>query len=101
MSPKHPAPHPGKVLRSRHLDPLGLSAAQVAEALGVSRKHVSMILRGQASVTPDMALRLGAALGTKAEVWVELQAAFDLHQALETVRRAPRPKVRRLTRHTP
>lgn len=95
MSPKRP-PHPGEILRARYLEPHGITVSETAEALGVSRKHLHAILAGRAPVTPDMALRLAGALGTEPETWIELQAAYDLHQAIEQVRRAGRPKVKRL-----
>jgi len=94
MSAKRPL-HPGEVLRGRYLEPRGISVTEVAEGLGVSRKHVHAILAARAPVTPDMALRLAAAFGTKPELWVELQAAYDLHEALEELQRTPRPKVKR------
>lgn len=96
MSPKRPPAHPGEVLRSRYLDPLGISVTEAAEALGVSRKHVSAIVHARAPVSPNMALRLATALGTRPEIWIELQAAFDLWHAKELVRKAPRPKVKAL-----
>ena len=49
-------------------------------ALKVTRKHLSAILNGRASVTPDMALRLAAAFRTDAEIWLNLQSQHDLWQ---------------------
>lgn len=95
MSPKRP-PHPGEILRRDYLEPRGIAVVDAAEGLGISRKHLHAILAGRAPVTPEMALRLGTALGAKPELWVELQAAYDRWQVLEELRRAPRPKVKTL-----
>src|SRR5882672_5564957 len=73
----HPA-HPGEILRELYLKPMGVSVTQAAEALRVSRKHISAIVNGHAPVTPDMAMRLAAAFETEAELWVNLQAQHDL-----------------------
>jgi addiction module HigA family antidote len=90
---KNPA-HPGEVLRELCLDPLGLSVTEVAEALGVSRKNLSELLNGHIRVSPEMALRLGMAFNTSAEVWLNMQTAYDLAQARKQSRGL---KVKRLT----
>jgi addiction module HigA family antidote len=82
--------HPGEVLRE-YL-PKDLAIGQVASRLGVSRQALSALLNGRAGVSADMALRLEAALGTNAEMWVEMQANHDLWQA----RQRKRPRVRRI-----
>jgi addiction module HigA family antidote len=50
--------HPGEILRDLYLEPMNVTITEAAEALGVSRKHVSAIVNGRAPVTPDMAMRL-------------------------------------------
>lgn len=88
----HNPAHPGEVLRELYLEPMGITITQAAEALGVSRKHISAIINGRAPVTPDMAMRLAAAFATEPELWVNLQAQYDLW----TVGRKARPKVKPL-----
>jgi antitoxin HigA-1 len=73
----HPA-HPGEILRELYLKPMGVSVTQAAEALRVSRKHISAIVNARAPVTPDMAMRLAAAFETEAELWINMQAQHDL-----------------------
>jgi len=90
---RNPA-HPGEVLRELCLEPLGLSVTQAAEALGVSRKNLSELLNGHIGVSPEMALRLGMAFNTSAEVWLNMQTAYDLAQARKRSRNL---KVKRLT----
>jgi antitoxin HigA-1 len=87
--------HPGEVLRELCLEPLGLSVTEAAEALGVSRNNLSELLNGHIGVSPEMALRLGMAFNTSAEVWLNMQTAYDLAQARKRSRKL---KVKRLTK---
>ncbi len=77
----HNPPHPGEVLRTLCLEPLGLSVTKAAKALGVSRKTLSSILNGRAGISPEMAVRLSIALDTTAESWLNQQSQYDLWQA--------------------
>lgn len=71
-------PHPGTVLR----DYLGsMSVTSVADHLGVTRATLSRILNGNAGISAEMALRLSDALGTSPELWIGMQAQYDLWQA--------------------
>ena len=69
----HNPPHPGEILRSLCLEPLGLTVTRAAEALGVSRKTLSTILNGRAGITPEMAVRLSIAFDPSAESWLNQQ----------------------------
>jgi addiction module HigA family antidote len=88
----HNPAHPGEILRELYLKPLGVTITTAAKALGVSRKHVSAIVNGRTPVTPDMALRLAVAFGTDPELWVNMQAQYDLW----AVSKKARPKVKPL-----
>ena len=77
----HNPPHPGEVLRSLCLEPLGLTVSDAARALGVSRKTLSGILNGHAGISPEMAVRLSLAFDTTAESWLNQQIQYDLWQA--------------------
>jgi addiction module HigA family antidote len=83
----HNPAHPGEVLREYLPD--GLAVTEAARRLGVTRQALSALLNGRAGVSAEMALRLEAALGTSAEMWIEMQAGYDLWKA----RRRPKPKV--------
>lgn len=72
--------HPREILRQLCLEPLGLTVTEAAEGLGVSRKTLSAILNGRASVSPEMAVRLSLAFGTSAESWLNHQLQYDLWQ---------------------
>lgn len=88
----HNPAHPGEILRELYIKPLGVTITQTAEALGVSPKHVSAIVNGRTPITPDMALRLAAVFATDPELWVNMQAQYDLW----AVSKKARPKVRPL-----
>ena len=77
----HNPPHPGEVIKSLCLEPLGLTVTQAAEGLGVSRKTLSAILNGRSGISPEMAVRLSIAFGTSAESWLNHQVQHDLWHA--------------------
>jgi addiction module HigA family antidote len=82
----HTPPHPGMLLE----DYLGdVSLAEAARRLGVTRATLSRIRNGRASVTADMAVRLGILLGTSAELWLGMQTAYDLW----VERQKPHPEI--------
>ena len=77
----HNPPHPGEIIKSLCLDPLGLTVTQAVEALGISRKTLSAILNGRSGISPEMAVRLSIAFGTTAESWLNHQTQHDLWRA--------------------
>ena len=77
----HNPPHPGEIIKTLCLEPLGLTVTQAAEGLGVSRKTLSAILNGRAGVSPEMAVRLSIAFGTSSESWLNQQTQYDLWHA--------------------
>ena len=74
-NPRRRPAHPGAMLRD--LVPLGYSKTRVARALGLSRYQLSEILAEKRSVTPKTALRLESLVGGSAELWTNMQAAYD------------------------
>lgn len=76
--PMHNPPHPGEIIKSLCLEPLGVSVTAAAKALGVSRKTLSAIINGRASISPEMAVRLSLAFDTSSESWLNQQAQYDL-----------------------
>lgn len=82
MATKLLAPiHPGEILQEEFLAPLGLSAHALARALRVPVTRISEITRGRRAITADTALRLARYFGTSDELWVGLQAEYDLRVA--------------------
>jgi addiction module HigA family antidote len=82
MPMKNP-PHPGLSVRHDCLEPLGLNVTEAAKRLGVSRKQLSDIVNCHAGISPEMAIRLDKAFGAGADMWLRLQAAYDLAQAMK------------------
>lgn len=78
--------HPGEILKGLYLDPMEKTITQAAEDLGVSRRTLSMIINGHLGVSAEMALRLGKALGTTAELWLNMQQSFDLWTARQKIK---------------
>lgn len=73
--------HPGEMLAEEFLKPLGMSATQLSEALGVPQNRISEIIRGRRGVTADTAIRLGRYFDTTAEFWTNLQASYEISLA--------------------
>jgi antitoxin HigA-1 len=78
MRMKNPA-HPGRIVKAA-LDDLAVSVTSAAEALGVTRQQLNNIIAGRSGITPEMALRLEAGIGSTAETWIDMQKAYDLAQ---------------------
>lgn len=76
--------HPGGILFRMHMEPLGITITELAQRLGISRKALSAIVNGRASITPDIALRLSRALGTTPELWLGMQQAYTLWETANT-----------------
>ena len=73
--------HPGEVLKELFLDPLGMSAGALASRLDVPRTRIERLVKGETAMTADTALRLARFFGNTAEFWMNLQRAYDLHEA--------------------
>ncbi len=80
MAMKKP-PHPGRSIKDACLNPLNLTVTEGARVLGVARHTLSRVINGQAGISPDMAIRLEKAFGSSADVWLRMQAAYDLAHA--------------------
>jgi addiction module HigA family antidote len=63
------------------LDALGLTIAEAAKGLGVTRQQLYKIVNGDSAISPEMALRLEKAVGSTADTWLRMQVAYDLAQA--------------------
>ena len=81
MTKKLKPMHPGEVLREEFLVPLGMSAGVLARACGLPRTRIERIASEQSGITADTALRLAKALGTTAQLWLNLQTDYDVQIA--------------------
>ena len=86
MNPKKSPPvHPGEVLLEDFLKPLGMSQYRLAQSMNVYPRKINEIVQGKRAVTADTALRLARFFDTTPEVWMNLQALYDLETARDTV----------------
>ena len=76
-----PPIRPGEVLLEDFMKPLGLSQYRVAQDIGVPALRISQIVNGKRAVTADTAMRLSRYFGTSPDVWLRLQARYDLEVA--------------------
>ena len=87
--------HPGEILRTEFLDPLGITPYALARDTGIDKGNLSRILHGKSSISAETALRLGRFFGTSADSWMNLQAHYDLEVAkdrsLKRIEREVRP----------
>ena len=77
-----PAIPPGEILLEEYLKPLGLGQLEAAQRLGISLNRLNEIVLGKRGITADTALRLAKLLKTSPQLWMRLQADWDLHQAI-------------------
>ena len=78
---RRPTP-PGEILEEDFRKELGLTQQALADHLGMTRTRYAEIANGKRAVTVDTALRLERVFGTSAQMWLTLQAAVDLWDAL-------------------
>ena len=81
-------PHPGETLKEEYLVPLGMSVNALAKELGIGAARLNEIVLGRRGVSADTALRLARYFGTTPELWLNLQAFYDLRMAQRKVGRA-------------
>jgi antitoxin HigA-1 len=73
--------HPGEILLEDFMKPLGLTQYRLAKEMNVYPRKVNEIVQGKRAITADTALRLARFFGTSPEVWMNLQAHYDLEVA--------------------
>jgi addiction module HigA family antidote len=77
----HNPPHPGKLVKYMLIDSAKLSVTDAAKALDVGRVTLSHLINCKSGISPEMAVRLSIALNTSSEMWVNMQAMYDLCRA--------------------
>jgi len=78
-------PHPGKFIQATYMAPFNLCDRYLAQQLDVTASTLSLILKRQSGIRPEMALRLSIALSRSAESWLAMQNVYDLWQAKQHV----------------
>ncbi len=87
---REPTP-PGEILAEEFLKPLNLTQKQLADHLGCDVKVINRIVNNRTSITAEMAVKLGFALGTSPEFWLNAQQAVDIYRAKRKVQDVPDP----------
>lgn len=73
--------HPGKVLKEVYMSQLDLNQTDLAKSCGCSPRKINEIVNGKRGISPSFAIVLESVLGTSAEMWVRMQAEYDLWEA--------------------
>jgi addiction module HigA family antidote len=71
---------PGEILLEEFLKPLGISQNQLSRDIDVPVSRIAGIVAGERSITADTALRFAKYFGTSAEMWLNLQADYELRK---------------------
>jgi len=80
-----PPVHPGEVLLEDFLEPLEISQYRLAKEMKVYPRKINEIVLGKRSITADTAIRLSRYFGTSAELWMNLQALYDLEKTRDEI----------------
>jgi len=79
MTKKMKPIHPGEILMEEFLKGFGISQYRLAKGINVPPRRINEIVKGKRSITADTALRLSKYFGTSAEMWLNLQASYELN----------------------
>lgn len=83
---------PGEILRKEYLEPMGMTQKELSIRIGCDIKVINRIVNGRNSVTAEMAVRIGTALETTPELWLNAQQAIDLYEAKARLKLKLNPK---------
>ena len=87
--------HPGEILSEDFLKPTGISQAAFARHVGVEPVVISEIVNGKRGLSPEMAMKFGAAFGDGPDIWWNLQCAYEFTAVRERLKREKRlPKIK-------
>ncbi len=75
--------HPGEILLEEFLQPAGITQTAFSERLGWTRARLNELIKGKRGITAESALDLAEILGTSPKLWMNLQATWDLDQAMK------------------
>jgi len=89
--------HPGEVLMKDFIEPMKLTRYRVAKAINVPQRRIDEICSGQRAISADTALRLGRLFGIDPQVWMNLQAQYDLEVAQRGLRKRLEAEITPLT----
>ena len=71
--------HPGEMLKDE-IEARGITQKELAKEIGVSYTVFNEVLNGKRPITTEYALLLEAALDTNANIWIGLQADYNMQK---------------------
>ena len=77
--------HPGEILDTEFLAPLGITQYRLAKTIGVPARRINEIVHGKRSITADSVLRISRALGLSDAFWITMQAHYDTEVARDRI----------------
>ena len=78
----NPSPlHPGIVLSEVYMKEMNLNQTALAKRCRCSPRKINEIVNGKRGISPSFAITLESEIGTSAEMWVRIQADYDLWKA--------------------
>lgn len=87
---------PGEILRDEFLTPLNISQRLLADHIGCDLKVINRIVNDKAQVTPNIAIKLGAAFSTSPDFWLNAQKAVDIYAASRKIKRLPKSLLKKV-----
>lgn len=90
-------PHPGKVLKSEYMEPIGLSTYKLSKYTGISQSRLNKVLNGKMAITTETALRLAKFYGTTAEKWLQMQRTYDIKTKIKNIDLEAIPNIKDVT----
>ncbi len=75
--------HPGEILKEDVFPALKLNASRAAEMLDISRQYMGDILNGKKPMTPLLCLKIGKLVGNEPEMWMNMQAKYNLWEVAQ------------------
>lgn len=78
-----PLIHPGEILLTEFLEPMGVSQYRLDKDIGVTPRRINEIVHGRRAITADTALRLGRFFSMEAQFWLNLQTHYDMEVAMD------------------
>ena len=77
--------HPGEILLTEFLAPMGISQYRLAKDIGVTPRRINEIAHGRRAISADTALRLGRFFSMEAQFWLNLQSHYDMEVAMDAL----------------
>jgi addiction module HigA family antidote len=77
--------HPGEILLTEFLEPMGISQYRIAKAIDVPPRRINEIVHGKRGISADTGLRLSRAFGMSEMFWINMQAHYDAEIARENI----------------